>query len=160
MSNSTDVTAPQLWIVLAKCHRALSRLVESTIEAAGLCLSDFMVLEVLLHKGPLTITEIQDKVLLATGSMTVAIDRVERKGLVVRKTTTQDRRARVLELTPEGRRLAVSMFKKHARDLEAVMSVLNGKEKQQLYGPLKKLGLSAAESLEKRRVTNDSSSQK
>src|ERR1700741_3806869 len=100
MSNSTDVTGPQLWIVLAKCHRALSRLVESTIEASGLCLSDFMVLEALLHKGPLTITEIQAKVLLASGSMTVAVDRVERKGLVVRKTTPGDRRARLLELTP------------------------------------------------------------
>lgn len=152
MSNSTDVTGPQLWIVLAKCHRALSRLVESTIEASGLCLSDFMVLEALLHKGPLTITEIQAKVLLASGSMTVAVDRVERKGLVVRRTTPGDRRARLLELTTEGRRLAVSMFKKHARDLEAVMSVLDDDEKQQLYGPLKKLGLSAAEAVEKKEI--------
>src|ERR1700674_4264167 len=110
MSKSTNITAPQLWIVLAKCHRALSRLVESTIEAAGLCLSDFMVLEALLHKGPLTITEIQDKVLLATGSMTAAVDRVERKGLVVRRTTSKDRRAKVLELTEAGRNLIESAF--------------------------------------------------
>jgi len=76
---------PKLWIVLARAHRALSMLVERSIANTGLCLSDFMVLEALLHKGPLTITAIQDKVLLATGSMTAAVDRVESKGLAYQK---------------------------------------------------------------------------
>ena len=107
-------------------------------------MSDFMVLEALLHKGPLTITAIQAKVLLASGSMTAAVDRVERKGLVVRKTTPTDRRARLLELTPEGRRTATALFEKHAQDLEALMAVLSDAEKQRLYVLLKKLGLSAA----------------
>jgi MarR family 2-MHQ and catechol resistance regulon transcriptional repressor len=138
------VTAPKLWVVLNKCHRALGLLAEQSITAAGLCLSDFMVLEALLHKGPLTITAIQAKVLLASGSMTAAVDRVERKGLVVRKTTPTDRRARLLELTPEGRRTATALFEKHAQDLEALMAVLSDAEKQRLYVLLKKLGLSAA----------------
>ena len=113
--------APKLWLVLAKCHHALSLHVERSIAGAGLCMSDFMVLEALLHKGPLTISQIQEKVLLASGSMTAAVDRVARKGLIVRNTTPADRRARVLELTPAGRRLAQSTFTKHARDLEAIM---------------------------------------
>ncbi|MHB1954423.1 MAG: MarR family winged helix-turn-helix transcriptional regulator [Acidobacteriaceae bacterium] len=149
-SKSTCPTAPQLWIVLAKSHRALSTLVERSIADLGLCLSDFMVLEALLHKGPLTITEIQAKVLLASGSMTAAVDRLEKKGLVVRKTTVKDRRARLPELTPQGRRTIESAFKKHAADLETVMSVLDNTEKQQLYALVKKLGLFAAETLEQR----------
>ena len=79
------MTAPKLWIVLARCHHALAQLVERDIAGLGLCLSDFMVLEALLHKGPLTISEIQAKVLLASGSMTAAVDRVESRGLVVRQ---------------------------------------------------------------------------
>ena len=138
------MTAPKLWTVLNKCHRAVGLLAEQSIAEAGLCLSDFMVLEALLHKGPLTITAIQAKVLLASGSMTAAVDRVEKKGLVVRKTTPTDRRARLLELTPEGRRTATALFEKHARDLETLMSVLSDAEKQRLYALLKKLGLSAA----------------
>ena len=147
MSKSARVTAPGLWIVLAKCHRAVSLLIEHRTAAAGLCLSDFAVLEALLHKGPLTISQIQARVLLASGSMTAAVDRVEKKGLVIRKSTAKDRRARLLELTPEGRRAAVAMFEKHAKDLEALMSVLDDNEKQRLYEPLKKLGLFAAETL-------------
>jgi MarR family 2-MHQ and catechol resistance regulon transcriptional repressor len=138
------MTAPKLWIVLSKCHRALGLVAERSIAQAGLCLSDFMVLEALLHKGPLTITAIQAKVLLASGSMTAAVDRVEKKGLVVRKTTPTDRRARLLELTPEGRSVAKALFEKHAQDLETLMSALSDGEKQQLYALLKKLGLSAA----------------
>jgi MarR family transcriptional regulator, 2-MHQ and catechol-resistance regulon repressor len=138
------MTAPKLWMVLSKCHRAVGLLAEHSIADTGLCLSDFMVLEALLHKGPLTITAIQAKVLLASGSMTAAVDRVEKKGLVVRKTTPTDRRARALELTPEGRRTAAALFEKHARDLEIPMSVLSDIDKQRLYALLKKLGLSAA----------------
>src|SRR5580704_17124444 len=114
----TDMTAPKLWIVLARCHHALNLLVERDIAGLGLCLSDFMVLEALLHKGPLTISEIQAKVLLASGSMTAAVDRVESRGLVVRKTTAQHRRASFLELTSKGRRLIERAFAEHARHLE------------------------------------------
>jgi MarR family 2-MHQ and catechol resistance regulon transcriptional repressor len=138
------MTAPKLWIVLSKCHRALGLAAEQSIVQAGLCTSDFAALEALLHKGPLTITELQAKVLLASGSMTAAVDRMEKKGLVVRKTTPTDRRARLLELTPEGRRTAKALFEKHAQDLETLMCVLSGAEKRRLYALLKKLGLSAA----------------
>lgn len=137
-------TAGQLWVVLARCHKALSVLVEHSIAKEGLCLSDFMILEALLHKGPLTITEIQGKVLLASGSMTAAVDRLENKGHIVRKTTPEDRRARRLELTEEGRTLITAVFEAHNQELGNWMSGLTGAEKQQVYGVLKKLGLSAA----------------
>jgi MarR family 2-MHQ and catechol resistance regulon transcriptional repressor len=104
-----------------------------------------MVLEALLHKGPLTITEIQEKVLLASGSMTAAVDRVERKGLVVRNTTPKDRRAKVLQLTDAGRTLIKSAFAQHVADLAEAMSVLTETEKEQFYGLARKLGLEAAE---------------
>ena len=140
--------APRLWIVLSRCYRAVSQIAESSIAGAGLGLSDFAALEALLHKGPLTITEIQAKVGLASGSMTAAIDRLERKGLITRKPTPSDRRAKLLELTPGGRRVVQAAFGRHAAELEAAMSVLNGAEKRQLYGLLRRLGLFAAEALE------------
>ncbi len=118
----------------------MALLVERNIAGSGLCLTDFMVLEALLHKGPLTITQIQGKVLLASGSMTAAVDRVETMGLVIRKTTKEDRRARLLELTPEGRRLIEPAFAAHVAHLEQAMSALDSKEKNQLYRGLKKLG--------------------
>ena len=143
-----NITAPRLWLVIAKSYRVLSLLAERSIVNTGLCLTDFVALEALLHKGPLTISEIQDKVRLASGSMTAAVDRLERLGLVVRTSSPSDRRARVIELTAQGKRLATSCFERHAKDLEALMSVLSEREMKQLYGSLKRLGLLAAEKVD------------
>ena len=141
------ITAPRLWLVITKSYRVLSLLAERSIASAGLGLTDFAALEALLHKGPLTITQIQEKVLLASGSMTAAVDRLEKLGLVVRRSSPTDRRAWVLELTQEGKRLAGACFEQHAKDLEALMSALSETEMEQLHGSLKKLGLLAAEKL-------------
>lgn len=141
---SKKPTAGQLWVVLARCHRALSLLVERSAADAGLGLSDFMILEALLHKGPLTIGEIQLKVLLASGSMTAAVDRLEKKGCIVRKPDAHDRRARVLELTREGKKLIKRISAEHLDELQTWVSVLNEKEIEDAYAILRKLGLHAA----------------
>src|SRR5712675_1878350 len=134
MKKSDRITAPRLWMVIMRSHRALTLLAEESIAKVGLCRTDFAALEALLHKGPLTISEIQDKVRLASGSMTAAVDRLERLGLVVRKASPSDRRARFVGLTPQGKRLAASCFERHAQDLEALMSALSQKEMEQLHG--------------------------
>ena len=148
MRKSDRIAAPRLWLVIAKSYRALSLLAEWSIANTGLCLTDFAALEALLHKGPLTISQIQEKVRLASGSMTAAVDRLEKLGLIVRKSSPSDRRARVVELTAQGRRLATSSYERHAKDLEALMSALSEEEMEQLYGSLKKLGLLATEKLD------------
>src|SRR5262249_54223913 len=144
MSRNARVEAPRLWLVLSRCHHALSPIVERSIEDAGLGLSDFAALESLLHKGPLTITEIQGKVLLASGSMTAAVDRLERKGFITRGAAPSDRRAKVLRLTAEGRRVVETAFRRQAVALESAMAVLNPSERRELHGLLKRLGLFAA----------------
>jgi MarR family transcriptional regulator, 2-MHQ and catechol-resistance regulon repressor len=159
-TKSDRITAPKLWLVIAKNYRALSLLAEQSIANTGLCLTDFVALEALLHKGPLTISDIQDKVRLASGSMTAAVDRLEKLGLVVRKSSPSDRRARVVELTLQGKRLAASCFERHAKDLEALMSILSEKEMEQLYGSLKKLGLFAAERLDQQQAKAKSSKER
>jgi MarR family 2-MHQ and catechol resistance regulon transcriptional repressor len=152
MKKSDRITAPRLWLVIFKSYRVLSLLAERSIANTGLCLTDFAALEALLHKGPLTISEIQDKVRLASGSMTAAVDRLEKLGLVERRASPSDRRARVVHLTVEGKRLAASSFERHAKDLEALMSALSQKEMEQLHGSLRKLGIFAAEKLEERQA--------
>src|SRR5437867_13316162 len=136
MKKSDRITAPRLWLVIFKSYRVLSLLAERSIANTGLCLTDFAALEALLHKGPLTITEIQDKVRLASGSMTAAVDRLEKLGLVVRKPSPSDRRVRFVELTVKGKRLAASSFERHAKDLKVLMSALSDQEEKQIYGSL------------------------
>lgn len=144
MSANVRVEAPGLWIVLMRCHHALSKIAERSIEDTGLGLTDFVALEALLHKGPQTITEIQSRVLLASGSMTAAVDRLEEKGLLRRTSGPGDRRVKILKLTPAGKRIAEAAYGRHAAELESAMTILNPAEKQELRAILKKLGLFAA----------------
>jgi MarR family transcriptional regulator, 2-MHQ and catechol-resistance regulon repressor len=159
MTLKGSVDAPRVWLVLSRCYRALSQIAQRSIEEMGLGLTDFAALEALLHKGPLTITEIQGKVLLASGSMTAAVDRLEEKGLIKRGAVPGDRRAKVLELTSQGRRVVEAAYGRHAAELEAGMAVLNETEKRQLHALLKKVGLFAA-GTGGGRMPNDSGSQK
>jgi MarR family 2-MHQ and catechol resistance regulon transcriptional repressor len=108
-------------------------------------MSDFMILEALLHHTQLTITGIQEKALLATGSMTVAVDRLENKGLINRRTTKDDRRTRLLELTRKGRTLIEKVLQVHLREIETWMAPLKENERAAAYDVLRKLGLHAAE---------------
>ncbi len=160
MANQSRVDAPRLWTALARCSHALSQIAAQSVEQAGLSPTSFAALEALLHKGPLTITELQSKVLLASGSMTAAVDRLEAQGWVVRRSTPSDRRARIVELTPSGRAVIEVAFERHAAELEAATAILSATEKRELHALLKKLGLFAAEmAAAPRRLTDDSSSQ-
>src|SRR6266508_2762980 len=144
VNRKTPIDAAHRWLGMVRCHHALSQIAERSIKDTGLGLTDFAALEELLHKGPLTITEIQSKVPLALGSMTAAVDRLEKKGLIFRTPSPEDRRAKVLKLRPKGRALVEAAFTRHAADLETAMAVLNQREKRQLQGLLKRVGLFAA----------------
>jgi MarR family transcriptional regulator, 2-MHQ and catechol-resistance regulon repressor len=146
MRKAVKIEAPRLAIALGRCWRTVSQVAEESVRDAGMCLTDFVALEALLHKGPLTITEIQDKVQLASGSMTAAVDRLEKKGFVRRTPSRNDRRAKLLELTPKGRFTVKAVFDHHAAVLEETMKGLSNAEKNQLHGLLKKLGIFAAAS--------------
>jgi len=144
LSEKTPIDAPGLWIVLLRSYRALSHIAERSISGTGLGLTDFATLEALMHKGPLTIGEIQSKVPLALGSMTAVVDRLERRGLILRTPSPDDRRAKVLKLSLKGRTAVKDAFSRHAADLESAMAVLTPREKRQLRALLKKLGRFAA----------------
>ena len=144
MSGKTRIDAPGLWLVLMRSFRAVSHIAERSISDTGLGLTEFAMLEALLHKGPLTIGEIQSRVPLALGSMTAVVDRLERRGLILRTPSPSDRRAKLLKLSAKGRAAVKDAFDRHAADLESVMAVLTHREKRELRAILKKLGWSAA----------------
>src|SRR5271155_838391 len=143
MKIEENVTAPRLWLVLARAYHSIGEYIEGSITSQGLILSDFMVLEVLLHKGPLTMSVIGEKVLLASASMTSAIDRLEKRGLVLRRSCNSDRRIRLVELTAEGRGFIEEIYARHEKDLQFVMAGLSDEERRTMYEGLKKIGRAA-----------------
>jgi len=134
-----DSSGVHVWLVLWKAYDAMSRRARENIRGIGLGLSDFAVLEVLLHKGPLPVNTIGVKVLLTSGSISVAVDRLEARDLVRRCQDTGDRRVSVVSLTDEGRRLIQCAFGQHSRAMEAAVP-LTPAERVQLVALLKKLG--------------------
>src|SRR5215813_14379001 len=141
----TGGSGVHVWLVLWKAARAVEAYAESSVSQLKVCGSDFAVLEALLHKGPLPVNEIGRKVLLTSGSITVAVDRLETKGLVERRAHGTDRRARIVHLTKEGRKLITRAYADHAADLEGLASAsLTTAERATLIRLLKKIGYQAA----------------
>src|SRR6202790_1583806 len=137
-----------VWLVMMKAMRALTRYAAAGIEDTGLGLSDFGVLEVLLHKGSLPVNAIGPLVDLTPGSISVAVDRLVAKGLVTRVESAEDRRVRIVALTPRGKNLIVSAFRKHSAQMKRVLSELSPEELRGLEVKLKKVGKRAAALME------------
>jgi MarR family 2-MHQ and catechol resistance regulon transcriptional repressor len=148
MAHGMEETS-HVWLVLLKAMRALTRYAAAGIEGTGLGASDFGVLEVLLHKGPLPVNTIGPIVDLTPGSISIAVDRLVEKGLVSRVESAEDRRVRIVALTPRGKDLIVPAFRKHAGQMKRVFSELSPEELRVLEEALKKTGKRAAALMER-----------
>jgi MarR family transcriptional regulator, 2-MHQ and catechol-resistance regulon repressor len=144
-----DATATHVWLVLSKAAHAVEQNAVSSISGLGLGLSDFAVLEVLLHKGAQPVNVIGKRILLTSGSITTAIDRLESRNLVHRTPHPEDQRARLVQLTNRGKRLIETAFRQHSLDMEETMAVLTPSERVELTRLLKKVGLFAAARLKR-----------
>ena len=136
-------TGSHIRVILGRTANAVERVDRASIAATGLIASEFGILEALLHKGPLPINTIGRKVLLTSGSMTAAADRLVDKDLVERRRDPDDRRRVHLHLTADGHRVITDAYAKHARNLETVAAVLTPDERNELVRLLRKIGCHA-----------------
>ena len=136
-------TGVHTWLVLSKAARSVGGRARESIAHTGLGITDFAILEALLHKGPMPVNAIGKKLLLTSGSITTAVDRLVARGYVARRDDPNDRRVRVVELTKAGRGLIEPAFARHEQDLERIASVLTSAERITLVNLLRKLGTSA-----------------
>jgi MarR family 2-MHQ and catechol resistance regulon transcriptional repressor len=133
-----------VWIVMMKAMRALTGYATAGIYKTGLGLSDFGVLERLLHKGPMPVNALGPLVDLTPGSISTAVDRLVEKGLVSRVESAEDRRVRTVALTARGKHLIESAFREHSGQMKKVFSELSPEEIHSLEVALKKVGKRAA----------------
>jgi MarR family 2-MHQ and catechol resistance regulon transcriptional repressor len=146
--SSAKSDGTNIFLVLWRAYRTLLADAGISIKRIHLCESDFRVLEALLREGPLPVNVIGQKVDLTTGSITTAIDRLESKGLVVRKHHTTDRRLRVVELTAKGRKLIETAYAQHWVDMEKSVGNLSRKEREKLVDLLQRLASEHEETAE------------
>jgi MarR family transcriptional regulator, 2-MHQ and catechol-resistance regulon repressor len=128
------------WLVLMKAFHAAAKYLYAGLEETGIGDTDFRILEVLLNKGPLPVNTIGPKVNLTPGSISTAVDRLVERDLVSRVESPEDRRIRVVSLTPKGKELIAPIFRKHAAEIKKLFADANSKELQALEATLKKIG--------------------
>jgi MarR family 2-MHQ and catechol resistance regulon transcriptional repressor len=138
------------WLIMLKAWQSMSRYVLPTLVAEGLGESDFRVLEVLLHKGAMPVNAIGPKVYLNPGSVSVAVDRLHKKGFVSRVESSRDRRVRTVSLTEKGRQMFVPLFRRHTTLIKHAFQDVSSEELHQLELILKKIGKRAENLAEKK----------
>ena len=134
-------SGPHLFLLLWKASHAVNAYSQRRLNAAGLgSLSDFAVLELLLHKGAQPVNIIGEKILLTSGSITTAVQRLEKRGLVSRERSATDARVVLVHLTKLGRELIEPSFEAHAKDLNELFDVLDDNERTQFANLMRKVG--------------------
>ena len=107
---------PKLMIVLTRTHRSVADFLAGALVEKSVSWEEFVVLEVLLHKGPLEASAIASRVPVASTGVSRVLDSLRRRGLAVALLDRRGREERH-ELSPTGRRLAAALYEKHQRDM-------------------------------------------
>jgi MarR family 2-MHQ and catechol resistance regulon transcriptional repressor len=144
-----DSSGTHLWLVLAKAFRTLRAHAERSLDGIDMCLSDFAILELLLNRGPQPVNTIGRRIDLTSGSVTTAVDRLEERGLVGRRSDPDDRRSRIVSLTPDGTKCIAEIFGQHRDAMDGAAGGLTKSERTTLIQLVKKLGRTAEHHLKK-----------
>jgi MarR family transcriptional regulator, 2-MHQ and catechol-resistance regulon repressor len=143
MENDSVSQSLKLFIVLSRAYKAINEHVNKVIQANGLNPTEFAVLELLYHKGDQPMQQIGGKILLASGSITYVVDKLEQKEMLKRIACPTDRRVTFAQITDKGKDFIEEIFPEHAQQIHKLMSSLTDSEKQDAIELLKKLGLPA-----------------
>src|SRR3954463_9855403 len=143
MENNSTANSLKLFIVLSRAYKAINEHVNKVIQANGLNPTEFAVLELLYHKGDQPMQQIGGKILLASGSITYVVDKLEQKGMLRRIACPKDRRVTFAQITEDGKTFIEEIFPEHANQIDTLMSSLSDSEKTLAIDLLKKLGIPA-----------------
>ncbi|MBP1905458.1 MarR family 2-MHQ and catechol resistance regulon transcriptional repressor [Paenibacillus turicensis] len=137
--------ALDLFIALSRANQWVNAISDQDIRENDMTRTEFAVLELLHHKGPQPIQQIGNKVLMSSGNITYVVDKLEKKGFVKRRASSEDRRLIYAEVTPAGSQFIERNFPKHVQAIERAVSGLSLEEKKIATALLKKLGKAAQE---------------
>ena len=124
--------------VIVEFYEKLSNWENAIVEGSGYSLPQMHAIEILGINGPLKMKNLSEKIGITTGTLTVTIDKLEKKGVVVRKANPEDRRSYVIELTEQGQKLHQEHSNYHLKLTEECISDFSDNEKKLFYDSIKK----------------------
>ena len=127
-----------LQIILQKAVKSINNKIGKDFREKGITVSQFSVLDVLYTKGEMRVCELIEKALSTSGNITVVIKNMEQKGWLYKKTCPTDKRAFLVGLTDEGKKLFETLLPEHRNEIKNTYSILSSEEKQELIKILRK----------------------
>lgn len=127
------------WIQLFRSYNKIRSKESSYISSFGLTMNQFQVLEVLYHRGELSIGEITKLTMGTHGNTTVVVKNLKRDGWISSITHKKDKRSSILCITEKGKEIIEELFPGHAQNFENYFKVLSDDEVESLFSILRKL---------------------
>ena len=135
-----EVLALDTYVKLVRATESVSNRIHRHLAEHDLTVSQFGVLEALLHIGTLYQRDLAQKLLKSGGNMTLVIDNLEKRSLVKREREVEDRRCIKVCLTPKGHQLISKIFPDHVAAVVEEMSILTPSEQEELGRLCRRLG--------------------
>ena len=139
-NNDEQERALAAYVKLLRASESVQAEAMRSIAQEDLTPSQFAVLEALYHVGPMCLSVLAEKILKTSGNLTMVVGNLEKRGLVTRQQSTQDRRFVSAAITEKGKRLIVRIFPAHAARITELMSRLTPREQEILGELCRKLG--------------------
>jgi MarR family 2-MHQ and catechol resistance regulon transcriptional repressor len=130
--------ALSVYVKLMRAANLTTSKIHGHLRDDNLTVSQFGVLEALYHLGPLSQSELGEKILKSNANLTTVVDSLERKTLVLRKRTEEDRRRVTVYLTESGTEIIARVFPRHAEIVAKAFEFLSDEEKNILSNVLRK----------------------
>src|SRR5208283_6226848 len=102
------------YVKLMRAANSARNFAARSLSDTGLTLTQFAVLEALYHLGPMSLSDIAQKVLTTGGNLTMVAGNLEKRGLARRQQSPEDRRVLIVVLTAKGKSLIRKVFPQHA----------------------------------------------
>lgn len=136
-----EINTLNAFIKLMRATDSINNRLNRHLAENDLTISQFGVMEALLHLGPLNQTSLAEKLLKSGGNITMVIDNLEKSGWVKRETNPKDRRSVLVHLTNEGEKMITSFFPEHLQHIMNEFDNLSDTELKELASICKKIGL-------------------
>ncbi|PJZ48357.1 MarR family winged helix-turn-helix transcriptional regulator [Leptospira saintgironsiae] len=139
-----DIKVLDAYIKLSRCADSIRTMEEKFLNQYNLTSGQFGCLETLYHLGPMCQKEIGQKIFSCEGNITQIIDNLEKRSLVLRVRSEEDRRYFIINLTEKGKELIGTSFPDYLEQLKGKMSCLSDEELKNLGQICKTVGLKSA----------------
>ena len=136
-----EIRALATYVKLMRAAECITARVHRHLADVNLSVSQFGALEALYHLGPLCQRDLACKLLKSGGNITMVVANLEKRKLVKRTRSENDRRYYLVELTPAGEKLIGDIFPRHASAIADEFNVLNPSELKKLQQYCRTLGL-------------------